>query len=364
MKTPDDQETSHGELDQNLFVAKSIEAGIRIAVIAILAFMCYRIVSPFLALIVWGIIIAIAAYPTYQRIASGLKGRKGLAATIMTLVMLLIMIVPAWLLAGTFISGIEGLATQLKEGTLTLPPPPPSVESWPLIGKQLSGLWAGAAQNLEKTVLQYAPEIREAGIWLLSAAGQMGLAVLLFFVSVIIGGVMLAYGEGARRFAHALGYRLAGEKGHDLVDVAGSTVRSVFRGVLGVAFIQAVFAGLGFLIAGIPGAGLWAFLCLILCVVQIGTLPVMLPAAIYMWATADTISAILFTVWAVFVGVSDNLLKPLLLGRGAGAPMLIVLIGSIGGFIAIGVVGLFVGAVILALGHSLFKVWLGTTEVS
>jgi len=162
---------------------------------------------------------------------------------------------------------------------------------------------------------------------------------------------------------HSLAHRLAGDRGDDLVHIAGSTVRSVFRGVLGVAFVQAMLAGIGLLVAGIPGAGLWAFLCLILCVVQIGTLPVLLPAAIYMWATADTLPAILFTAWAVFVGISDNLLKPLLLGRGAESPMLIVLIGSIGGFIAIGVVGLFVGAVILTLGHRLFMAWIARAEV-
>ncbi len=354
--------TANGGSDEKLFVSKVVEASIRIAVIGVLVLLCYRIVSPFVGPIVWAMIIAVAAYPTYLKIEHRLHGRRGLAATIMTVMMLLIMIVPAWLLAGTFISGLNGLAVQLKEGALTIPPPPPSVESWPVIGKQLSALWAGAAQNLGKTLVQYATEIKEAGMWLLSAAGQMGVAVFLFFVSVIIAGVMLAYAEGGKRFLHSLAHRLAGQGGDDLVRVAGSTVRSVFRGILGVAFIQAVLAGLGLLVAGIPGAGLWAFLCLILCVVQIGTLPVLLPAAIYMWATADTLPAVLFTIWAVFVGISDNLLKPLLLGRGTEAPMLIVLIGSIGGFIAIGVVGLFVGAVVLSLGYSLFKGWLASAE--
>ena len=353
----------NGESDEKVFVSRTVEAFIRISAIGVLILLCYHIVAPFLGPIVWGMIIAVAAYPTYLKIENRLNGRRGLAATIMTLLMLLIMIVPAFFLAETFISGLTGLATQLKEGTLAVPPPPPTVESWPVIGKPLFGLWAGAAQNLDKTLLQYASEIKAAGMWLLSAAGQMGVAVFLFFISVIIAGVMLAYHEGGKRFLHSLAHRLAGDKGDDLVRVAGSTVRSVFRGILGVSFIQAMLAGLGLLVAGIPGAGLWAFLCLILCVVQIGTLPVLLPAAIYMWVTADTLPAVLFTIWALIVGVSDNVLKPLLLGRGAEAPMLIVLIGSIGGFIAIGVVGLFVGAVVLTLGHALFKAWLASAEV-
>jgi predicted PurR-regulated permease PerM len=353
----------NGESDENVFVARRVETAIRISAIALLALLCYRIVSPFIGPIVWGMIIAVAAYPTYLKIEKRLNGRKGLAATIMTVLMLLILIVPALLLASTFVSGLDGLATQLKEGTLTIPPPPPSVETWPVIGKQLSALWAGAAQNFEKTLLQYGDQIKAAGMWILSTAGQMGLAVLLFFVSIVVGGVMLAYAEGGKRFLQHLAHRLAGEKGDDLVRVAASTIRSVFRGILGVSFIQAMLAGLGLLVAGIPGAGLWAFLCLILCIVQIGTPLVMFPAAIYMWVTADTFPAILFTIWTIFVGVSDNILKPFLLGRGAESPMLIVLIGSIGGFIAIGVVGLFVGAVILTLGHRLFMAWLATTEV-
>jgi predicted PurR-regulated permease PerM len=352
----------NSESDEKRFVAKAVEASVRIAAIGVLVLLCYHIVAPFLGPIVWAMIIAVAAYPTYLKIERLVKGRKGLAATIMTLLMLLIMIVPALLLASTFISGINDLAAQLKEGTLVIPPPPPSVESWPVIGKQLSALWAGAAQNFEKTLLQYGDQIKAAGIWLLSAAGQMGVAVLLFIISVVIAGVMLAYAEGGKRFLHSLAHRLAGKRGDDLVLVAGSTVRSVFRGILGVSFIQATLAGLGLLVAGIPGAGLWAFVCLILCIVQIGTPLVMFPAAIYMWFTADTFSAILFTIWTIFVGVSDNILKPFLLGRGAESPMLIVLLGSIGGFLAIGVVGLFVGAVILTLGHRLFMVWLADAE--
>jgi predicted PurR-regulated permease PerM len=150
---------------------------------------------------------------------------------------------------------------------------------------------------------------------------------------------------------------LAGDRGEEYVKAAESTVRSVAVGILGIAFIQATLAGLGMLVAGIPGAGLWAFVCLILSITQIGGLPVLLPAAIYLFATGDTMPAVLFSIWAVVVGLSDNILKPLLLGRGTDAPMLVVLMGSIGGLIASGVVGLFVGAVILTLGYKLFLVW-------
>jgi len=274
------------------------------------------------------------------------------------LLILLVMMVPVWLLADTFISGLAVLTEQVKTGHFLIPPPPASVETWPIIGKKLAALWAGAAQNLDKTLAQFAPQLKDLGMWLLSAAGQMGLAVLLFVASVIVAGVMLAYADWGGTLVRKIAMRLAPERGEELVHAAGTTIRSVFRGILGIAFIQSVLAGLGFLVAGIPGAGLWTFICFISCVVQIGTPPVMFPAAIYLWFTADTMTAVLFTVWTIFVGISDNLLRPFLLGRGAEAPLLVVLLGAIGGFIAMGVVGLFVGAVILTLGYKLFTTWL------
>jgi predicted PurR-regulated permease PerM len=348
----------NGDTEEKLFVNKAVEASIKIAVVAVLVVLCYSVISPFIGLMAWGIIIAVAAYPTYLKVEKRLNGRRGLSATIMTILMLLVVIVPVWLLAGTFISGISELAGKLQEGTLVIPPPPASVESWPLVGKKVAALWASAAANLDQTLMDHSIEIKAAGGWLLSGAAKMGLVVILLFASMIVGGVFLAYAEPSRRLAFRIARRLAGEKGEELVLGAGTTIRSVFRGILGVAFIQSVLAGVGLLAAGIPGAGLLAFVCLLLSVVQIGPLPILLPAIIYMWFTADTLPALAFTVWSIFVGVSDNILKPLLLGRGADAPMLVVLLGAIGGFIALGVIGLFVGAVILTLGHRLFMAWL------
>jgi predicted PurR-regulated permease PerM len=346
------------ESEEKTFVAKAVEASIRIATIGVLVFWCFQIVAPFIIPIVWGMIIAVAAYPAQKKLETLFGGRKGLAATVLSLLMVLALLVPATLLAQAVISGVQGVAEQLKEGKLGMPPPPPGIETWPIIGKQLAALWSGSVQNLEKAIVHFAPQIKEVGIWLLSAAGGMGLAVLLFIVSIVVAGVFLAYADGGSRFAHKLATRLAGDRGEDLVRTAESTVRSVARGVLGVAIIQASLAGLGLLVAGIPGAGFWAFLCLLLTVMQIGPLPVLLPAAVYMFATADTLPAIVFTIWILVVGVSDNILRPLLLGRGVDTPMIVVLLGTLGGFITSGVVGLFVGAVVVTLGYRLFLAWL------
>lgn len=344
--------------DQKRLVSAAIESAVRIAVIGGLAYWCFQILSPFIMLLVWGAIIAVAVYPVFAKLERAFNGRKGLAATAIAIGLLVVLLVPVFLLGETLISGVRVAADGLRDGTLRIPPPPEGVSAWPIIGKQLAGVWMLASQNLDALIVKVGPEAVGFGKWLLSSAASVGGAVLLFVAAVVLAGAFLAYSESGSRFARAFAERLMGERGEEYVRVAESTVRSVATGILGIAVIQAVLAGLGMLVAGIPGAGLWAFFCLILSVAQIGGLPVLLPAAIYMFATADTLPAVLFTIWAAFVGVIDNVLKPILLGRGVKAPLLVVLIGSIGGLIAYGVVGLFVGAVIFTLGYKLFLVWL------
>jgi predicted PurR-regulated permease PerM len=356
--------TANDASDEKTFVTKAVEASIRIAAIGVLAFWCVQIMAPFIVPILWGIIIAVAIYPVQLRLEKLFGGRKGLAATTVILLMVVILLVPAWLLTDTLVSGVQGAGQQIREGTLKIPPPPPGVETWPIVGKQVAGLWTMASVNVEKLIIQFSPELKAAGGWLLGLVGQIGLTVLLFILSIIVAGVLLAHAEGGIAVAEKFAKRLAGERGGDFVKLSGETIRSVVRGILGIAFIQAVLAGILLLAAGIPGAGLWAFLCLLLVVMQIGTLPVLLPSAIYVWATAETLPAIIFTVCALLVGVSDNVLKPLLLGRGTETPMLVILIGSLGGMIVAGIIGLFVGAVILTLGYKLFLAWLEDTAAA
>jgi len=344
--------------DQKSFVHAAIEVCIRIAVIGALVFWCFRIIAPFVMILTWGVIIAVAVYPAYGKIRTAFKGRKGLAATTMTIGLLLVLLIPSLLMAKTLVEGIQGLVQGLQDGTLRIPLPPEGVSSWPVIGKQLAGVWTMASENLQDVVKQFGPQAVEAGKWLLGSAASVGGAMIMFVASVIISGAFLAYSEQGIGFANKLAIRLAGEQGGEFVQAAESTVRSVAVGVLGIAFIQAALAGVGMMIAGIPGAGFWAFICLILSITQIGGLPVLIPASIYMFATADTLSAVVFTIYALSIGFVDNILRPLLLGRGADVPMLVVLLGSLGGLIVSGVVGLFVGAVIFTLGYKLFLIWL------
>ncbi|MGB5340210.1 MAG: AI-2E family transporter, partial [Gammaproteobacteria bacterium] len=306
------------------FLTRALEITIRIGVILLLAAMCFQIVRPFLIPVLWGIIIAVAVYPAYQWLESALKGRPRLAALCVSLILLVILLVPTVMLADTLVDTVRILAKKLQAGTLEVPPPPASVVTWPLIGEPLNTFWRAASENLALALKPVTPQLKALGTWLLASAAQAGLGILQFLAAIILSGMLLAYTQLGARTARALGIRLAGDQGADYIDIAEETVRSVTRGILGVSLIQSLLAGLGFLFAGIPGAGLWAFIALFLSVIQVGVIPVTLPMVIYVFATADTTTAIVFLVWNIFVSAIDNLLKPVLLGRGVRVPMLVI----------------------------------------
>lgn len=344
------------------WTANAVEAAIRIGVVALWIAWCFQIVRPFLSPIVWGIIIAVAVQPAYARAVNLAGGRRGLAAGLLTIVMLLLLVVPSIYLSGLLAQNVEAVAGNLRDGTLTVPPPPPGVEGWPLIGKPVATFWREASDDLAGAAAQLAPQLKVIGGWLLATAGGAGLAILQFVIAVIIAGLLLAHSAGGHRIASDLARRLAGQRGESFIDLAEATVRSVARGVVGVAFIQASLAAVGLIVAGVPAAGVWALICLILAVVQIGVVPVILPAVIYVFSTAEPLTAILFLAWSIFVSVIDNILRPILLGRGVDVPMPVIIIGTIGGMLHSGIIGLFVGAVILALGYKLLLAWLESEQ--
>ena len=225
------------------------------------------------------------------------------------------------------------------------------------IGEPIAKTWTLVSQDLEEALRQASPLLKGFGSWLLSAAAGAGLALLQFVLAILISGAFLANSEAAGRMTQAVARRLAGEPGLEFARVAEQTVRSVASGILGVALIQALLAGLGFLVAGVPAAGLLTLICLLFGVIQLGVVIVLIPVVIYLFSTADTVTAVGFLIWAILVAPVDNILKPLLLGRGVDVPMLIVFVGAIGGFLNDGIIGLFIGAVVLALGYKLFFAW-------
>jgi predicted PurR-regulated permease PerM len=343
---------------QQLFLNRSVEAFIRISLLALILAWSFIILRPFFIPIIWGAIIAVAIWPGYQRMLAALGERHKLAAVVFTVIALLTLIVPTALLSGTVVSNIHDVAADLSDGRLTIPPPWAGVSGIPVIGKPIEEFWSLAAQNLRAALESIEPELKQAGLWLLSTAAGAGFSLIQFLISILIAGVLLAHGLRSADTAHSIGRRLSGEHGDEFIELAGQTVRGVARGILGVALIQSLIAGLGFLIAGVPAAGIWALLCLILGVAQIGILPVIIPVVLYLFSTADTTTAVLFLIFAVPVSLIDNILKPILLGRGSSVPMPIIFLGAIGGFLSSGIIGLFIGAVVLALGHELFMAWL------
>jgi predicted PurR-regulated permease PerM len=343
-------------------VRQGLEVAVRIGVVVLLTAGCLVVLSPFAAIIGWAIVIAVALDPTYEQMCTRLGGRRKTAALIVTLALLGVLIAPAVALSETLFAGVTTLARGAEAGTLRIPPPSPSVASWPVIGERLSAAWSLAATNLDQLLAANQQQIVEIVRWMVAQVTALGLSFLQIIVAIVASAFLLtgaqAAGDSAARFVR----RIAGPEGARLSALAVATTRSVARGVLGVALIQAIMTGIGLLAAGVPGAGLLAMLALITCVVQLGPALVVVPAAIYLFATASTLTAVLFTAWGVLVLLVDNFLKPILLGRGVDVPMIVVVLGAIGGLLAMGVFGLFGGAIVLVLGYATLKAWLSESQ--
>jgi len=343
--------------DSSDYLKSAFEVSIHVGLVILLVAACFLTLRPFLLLIAWGIIIAIAVYPGYRRLQLALGGRSVLASVLITVSLLAFFILPVVLLAGTLVEGIQNLAAHAKDGSLVIPPPPTSIETWPVIGVPLKKAWSLASTNITTAARSFAPQIKAVVPGLISASAGIGVIVLQFALSIVVAGVLLANARSTAGAAHSLANRIFGDKGPEFEQLAGSTIRSVTIGILGVALVQSVLAGIGFLAAGLPGAGLWAILFLFAAVLQVGALT-LIPAVIYMFMISSAAKAVIFMVWCLIVALLDNVLKPLLLGRGVAVPVAVVFLGAIGGFVALGIIGLFVGAIVLSVGYKLFLAWL------
>jgi predicted PurR-regulated permease PerM len=339
-------------------VSNILDASINIGLTALLVISCLLIVKPFVPLLAWGMIIAIASYPRFEKLKNLLGGRGGWAAAIWTLLLLLILILPIFLLARAVVASGEILIARIYAGTLSVPPPPTGIETWPLIGAPLSRIWTAASADLTQLLIKFAPDIRAAIPVILTASAGVGFTVMQFLLAILVSGALLANATSVAQLAAALCIRIFGDKGPEYQQLVGSTIRSVTFGILGVALIQSIFAAVGFLFVGIPGAGAWSMIFLVAALLQVAVL-VLIPAVVYVFATASSTKAVIFLVWCIFVGVMDNVLKPILLGRGAAVPIIVVFLGAIGGFVAMGLIGLFLGAIVLAVGYKLFLAWIG-----
>ena len=348
-----------------LFVRNMVESALRIGLIFVLLIMTYDIVRPFLIPLSWGGIIAIAAFPLIRRIEKLLGGRRGLAATLVTLLLILVLVIPCYQLTEALLTTARTVSGQVSNGQLQIPGPDSRVASWPIVGEEIYKAWSLAHTNLQGAMMQVAPHLKGAAAYTVGMLGSGVASVLMFVVSLVIAGGFMAYADASSAAAHKLFLRLGGQKpGGEWAAMCVGTIRSVLQGVVGVAVIQTALCALGLFTLGVPGAPIWTALILFLAIAQLPTIIVFGPIIIYAFAHYGTTPAIIFTVWMLFSGFSDTLLKPLLMGRGLDIPMPIILIGAIGGMISAGIIGLFAGAVVLSIWYMLFNSWMEQTPIS
>jgi predicted PurR-regulated permease PerM len=335
-----------------------IQLAIRLGLLAFLVYWSFVLVQPFIPILAWAVVLAVALYPLYSWLSKHLGDRPKLTAAIITGISLAIVIGPATWLGLGLIESLRNFASQLAAGTLDLPSPPQNVKNWPIVGPQLFALWEQASTNLGTALSEVAPHLKPLAGPVFAFAGSAGVGTLKFIMSVVLAGFLFPYGPGLVATTRRIQARLLLQRNEDFVALAGATIRSVSQGVIGIAALQALLVGVGLKLAGLPYAGVFAFAVLLLGILQIGSSPVLLPLVIWIWATQDTAFALFMTVYLVVVGLADNVLKPLVMGRGLSTPMLVIFIGVLGGTIAHGIVGLFVGPIILAVAWQLMMAWI------
>jgi predicted PurR-regulated permease PerM len=336
-----------------------IDTILRIVVLFLLIAWCIGIILPFLEPVIWGAIIAIALYPFFAMVKRWVRNRNILAGVLLTLLLLFILLLPTALVIRSLVEGIQSLVVQFRDHTLVIPPPAPSVAGWPLIGKPISEIWLLASQNLESVITTYREPLSKLGMTILGPLGGFGRSLIMFFVSVIIAGVFLIKADASADFVRKLVQRLAGERSDEIIPIAGLTIKNVAKGILGVAFFQFVAAGTVFMLANVPLAGLWAFAVLVFAILQLPAGIVIVPVVIYLFSVKELLPAILWAVPLLLIALSDNVLKPLLMGKGSTVPMLVIFLGAIGGFVFSGFIGLFTGAIVLSVGYNLMVHWMG-----
>ncbi len=335
----------------------AIEIAIKLALLGIVIYLSYLIVKPFMAIVTWGIIIAVALSPLIDSLEKKIANRKKIIIGF-TVAVIATLLIPTYSLSGKMVESSQTIIHAIKDGSITIPPPTQKVKEWPIIGEKSYAFLDKASHNLKETLVPFSDEIKKMTKYIFSTLGS-GLATIFMFVgSMIIAAIFLIAREGSVRFYEELSHRLLGNKGKEWVQLSTLTVRSVVNGVLGVAIIQAIFALVGMGLMGIPFSIVWAVIIMFLTIIQLPALLIIGPMIAYVFSQGSGTAEVVFTIYMLIVGASDGVLKPILMGRGVDIPMLIILIGAIGGMMLMGMIGLFIGAVIFALTYTLFGFWI------
>ena len=340
--------------------SRLLDVLIRAGLIGVLAALCYVVFAPFLTLMTWAVILAVTLYPLQRSLARKIRGKQGLAATLLVIAGVLLVILPTAVLMSSFGDSVTGFVRALQDNTLEIPAPREGVRDWPIVGKKLYDAWSSVYTDLPGVIQSMQPKIGELARKALSIVANIGVGVLQFLASLIVAGILMAFGEAGARGSRAILERIMGAgRGEPFARLSTATIRAVAQGVIGIAFVQALLVGLALLVAHVPWAGALAGVTLVLSIAQVPALVVIIPAVAYIWSSGNygTGAAVAYTIMLLLSGMADNVLKPLMLGRGVDAPMPVILLGALGGMATGGILGMFVGAALLALGYEIFMKW-------
>ncbi|WP_434636274.1 AI-2E family transporter [Klebsiella sp. I138] len=341
-------------------VARFLDMFIRFGLILALASFCYTVFSPFINMMLWAVILAVTLYPLHQYFAAKLGGKQGWASTLIVLLGIVLIVVPTVLMISSLGESVSAMIDKLSGRTFVIPPPSAHIAAIPIVGDKISILWLKASNDLPGLISNYRTQIGDIAKTTLGILASMGGGLLGFILSFIVAGIIMTWGAAGSDSARRIAIRLTDEKkGQSLVKLCTSTIRAVAQGVIGVALIQALLVGVLMIVAGIPAVGIFFILALILGIAQIPVILVTAPAIALMWSLGDhgTAMNIVYTILLIVAGMADNVLKPLMLGRGVDAPMPVVLLGALGGMAASGILGMFIGATLLSIGYRIFMSW-------
>lgn len=344
-------------VDVQSFEDRVTDMVIRLVVLGFFVYWSLSLIRPFLPIAAWGVVLAVALAPVHDWLAARIGGRRGLAAALITLLALVVVIGPVATLARNLVETVVDLGARANAGTLTIPAPPAFLNSLPLVGEQIPTIWLSASDNFAATLTRYDEFLKPVRIWVVTQLSTVSFDMLKFLVSIVVAGLLLTPGPALAAGTRRIAARIVAPRGEEFVTLAGQTIRNVSRGVVGVSLLQAVPIGVVLQVAGVPSAGMLAFVILLLCVIQLGPGLVVVPVLIWAWADMSTGHALLLTLLLVPLTVMDNVLKPILVGRGLATPTLIIFLGVVGGALSYGTIGLFLGPVVLGVFYDLVVSW-------
>ena len=354
IKLPENRESN--------YVNVAIDLILKVGALFLVILLCFKILKPFLSILLWGLIIAIILFPLFHKLNRWFGKRNKLTSLLIMIVALALLVLPSIWLVNQLVDGIKLLADSFQEGNIRIPPPSESVAEWPLIGEWLYQNWLELSGNLGESLKGFLPQIAAWGERMLGALANTGLGILQFAVSIIIAGIFLMFFQQGSESGKKIFRKVVGERGEEFLNISLVTIRNVAAGVLGVAVIQTTFMGVGLVLADVPLAAVWIVVILIMSIAQIPVLLFNVFMVSYLFAFRDPLPAVLWSLYFIVMGLMDNVLKPMIMGKGADVPMLVIFLGAIGGFMAFGFIGLFLGAILLSLAYKLYLTWISIEE--